>query len=240
MDKQRTCIEVNAVSKRFGNTVALKNLSFKIPYGEKFALLGPNGAGKSTTLKLLVGFLNPDLGEVTIGGVTPSSVAARSIMGYLPEDASPYHVLSVRENLEYVGTLRQIENVKETTDSLLDFFDLREYEKAKVGKLSRGTTQKLALALAIIHKPKVLLLDEPLNYLDIPTQEKVITLLTSLSVTSLVSTHIMSVASRLTKNVIMLAKGAVLWEGSIDALKKLGAAEEPIESIVARMMIGAQ
>jgi len=236
MCTQKTCIDVKAVSRKFGKTLVLNNLEFRIPWGEKFALLGPNGAGKSTTLKLLTGLLNPDSGEVTIGGVAPSSEEARSIIGYLPEDASPYQMLSVRENLEYIGALRQVKNVSEATDNLLDFFDLRDYEKAKIGKLSRGTTQKLSLALAIIHKPKILLLDEPLNYLDIPTQEKVITLLNSLNTTQLISTHIMSVANRLTKNIIMLSKGDVLWTGSIDALRKLGHEEEPIESIVARMM----
>ncbi|MDR0372647.1 MAG: ABC transporter ATP-binding protein [Nitrososphaerota archaeon] len=241
MGEQETWgIEVKGISRKFGNTIALKDLNFKIPWGEKFALLGPNGAGKSTTLKLLTGLLKPNSGEVKIGGTDPSTEKARSIMGYLPEDATPYQMLSVRENLEYIGALRQVENVKEATDNLMDFFDLGEYEKAKVGKLSRGTTQKLALALSIIHKPKILLLDEPLNYLDIPTQEKVITLLNSLSITSLVSTHIMSVASRLTKNVIMLSRGVILWEGSMDTLRKLGETEEPIESIVARMMTGAR
>ncbi|MDR1993156.1 MAG: ABC transporter ATP-binding protein [Nitrososphaerota archaeon] len=240
MAEQELCdLEVRDLSRTFGNTYALKKVSFKILQGEKFALLGPNGAGKSTTLKLLTGLLKPTSGEIKIGGVDPSTKKARTIMGYLPEDASPYQMLSVRENLEYIGALREIENVKETTDHLLDFFDLNEYERSKVGKLSRGTTQKLALALAIIHKPKILLLDEPLNYLDIPTQEKVITRLNSLDVTVIVSTHIMSVASRLTKNVIMLARGVIRWEGSIDALRALGEAEEPIESIVARMMTSA-
>ncbi len=239
-EQKNGCIVVSNVSRNFGQVMALKGLSFTIPWGEKFTLLGPNGAGKSTTLKLLVGLLKPDSGEIRIGGADPGSKEARSIVGYLPEDASPYRTLSVRENLEYIGALREVGNVREATDVMLDLLELREYEKAKVGRLSRGNMQKLSLALTLIHKPKVLLLDEPLNYLDIPTQEKVIAFLNSLNATHLVSTHIMSIASRLTKNVIMLSRGAVLWEGSIDALKKLGKEEEPIESVVARMMMGAR
>jgi ABC-2 type transport system ATP-binding protein len=239
-EQNRGCIEVSNVSRSYGKVMALKGLSFTIPWGGKFALLGPNGAGKSTTLKLLVGLLKPDSGEARIGGADPGSKEARSIVGYLPEEASPYRTLSVRENLEYIGALREVENVKEATDNFLDLLELREYEKAKVGRLSRGNMQKLAVALALIHRPKILLLDEPLNYLDIPTQEKVIAFINSLNATNLVSTHIMSIAGRLTKNVIMLSRGAVLWEGSIDDLRKLGKEDEPIESVVARMMVGAR
>jgi ABC-2 type transport system ATP-binding protein len=96
--------------------------------------------------------------------------------------------------------------------------------------------QKLAIALTLVHRPKILLLDEPLNYLDIPTQEKVISFLNSMNATNLVSTHIMSIAGRLTKKVIMISRSAVLWKGSMDDLRKLGREDEPIESIVARMM----
>lgn len=230
-------IEVNGVAKSYGPVVALKGLSFQLTSGEKCALLGPNGAGKSTTLKLLVGLLKPSQGEVKVGGLDPSSTEARKILGYLPEDASPYRTLSVRENLEYVGALREVENLKERVETLLDTLTLREYERAKVGRLSRGNTQKLALALSIIHSPNILLLDEPLNYLDIPTQENVISLLNEQkNCTELVSTHIMSVAGRLTDHVIMISRGAVVWTGVISDLKKLGAENEPVEKIVARML----
>jgi ABC-2 type transport system ATP-binding protein len=238
--QNQNCIEVRNVSKSYGKVTALKGLSFEIPCGEKYALLGPNGAGKSTTLRLLIGLLKPDYGEITVSGADPGSKEARSVTGYLPEDASPYRTLSVRENLEYIGALRSVENVREAADSLLDYLDLREYERAKVGRLSRGNMQKLAIALTLIHKPKILLLDEPLNYLDIPTQEKVISFLNSLHATHLVSTHIMSIAGRLTKNVIMIARGSVIWNGSIQDLKKLGREDEPIESVVARMMVAVR
>jgi ABC-2 type transport system ATP-binding protein len=230
-------VEVSNVTKSYGRIVALKGLNFQLSTGEKCALLGPNGAGKSTTLKLLIGLLKPDQGEVRVGGLDPSSTEARKILGYLPEDASPYRTLSVRENLEYVGALRKVENLKERVETLLDVLSLREYERAKVGRLSRGNTQKLALALAMIHSPKILLLDEPLNYLDIPTQENVIALLNDeTNSTQLVSTHIMSVAGRLTDHVIMISRGTVLWTGTISDLRKHGAENEPVEKIVARML----
>ncbi|MDG6953632.1 MAG: ABC transporter ATP-binding protein [Nitrososphaerota archaeon] len=233
------CIQISHVSKAYGSVPALNDLSFEIPIGGRFALLGPNGAGKSTTLKLLIGSLRPDSGSVNVLGSPPDSRAAKSMVGYLPEDALPYRMLSVRENLEYIGALRGVADVRGRTDFLLDELDLRQYEKSNVGRLSRGNTQKLAIALSLIHSPKVLLLDEPLNYLDIPTQETVIGLLDRLEGTHLVSTHIMSIANRLTDSVVMISKGTFLWEGTIEELRKKGTPEEPIEKVVARMMTGA-
>jgi ABC-2 type transport system ATP-binding protein len=235
----KVCIELTHVSKSYGRVPALSDLSFEIPVGGRFALLGPNGAGKSTTLKLLVGSLRPETGYVKILGSSPESREAKAVVGYLPEDALPYRMLSVRENLEYIGALRGVADVKARADYLLDELDLRQYEKANVGRLSRGNTQKLAIALAVVHSPKVLLLDEPLNYLDIPTQEKVIGMLDRMEGTHLVSTHIMSIANRLTDSVVMISKGMFLWEGTIEELRNKGSPEEPIEKVVARMMTGA-
>jgi len=234
------CIHLAHVSKSYGSVPALNDLSFEIPVGGRFALLGPNGAGKSTTLKLLVGSLRPDTGYVKILGSSPDSKESKAAVGYLPEDALPYRMLSVRENLEYIAALRNVADVKGRVDFLLDELDLRQYEKSNVGRLSRGNTQKLAIALSIVHSPKVLLLDEPLNYLDIPTQEKVISMLDRLEGTHLVSTHIMSIADRLTDSVVMISKGMFLWEGTIQELRKKGSPEEPIEKIVARMMTSAR
>ena len=234
-----SCIKLDHVTKSYGSVQALDDLSFDIPVGGRFALLGPNGAGKSTTLKLLVGSLRPDSGSVKILGWQPESRESKAVVGYLPEDALPYRMLSVRENLEYIAALRGVQDVRGRTDYLLDELELRQYERSNVGRLSRGNTQKLALALAIVHSPKVLLLDEPLNYLDIPTQEKVISMLDRLEGTHLVSTHIMSIANRLTDSVVMISKGAILWEGTIEELRKKGTPEEPIEKVVARMMTGA-
>ena len=183
--------------------------------------------------------MKPDTGTVRISGYEPFSSEAKSILGYLPEDATPYRTLSVRENLEYIAALRGVKDVPEETERFLDDLSLREYERAKVGKLSRGNMQKLAIALALIHKPRIVLLDEPLNYLDIPTQERVFKMLKSLDSTQIVSTHIMSIATRLTEKVIMISRGKIVWNGTIDTLKGLEQGEEPIESVVARLMTNA-
>lgn len=233
------CIEVQYVSKRYGKTTALDDVSFSIPCGERYALLGPNGAGKSTTLKLLVGLLKPDTGAIKIDGHEPFTAEAKRTLGYLPEDATPYRTLSVRENLEYIAALRGVQDIAGSTDMFLDDLALREYERAKVGKLSRGNMQKLAIALALIHSPKIVLLDEPLNYLDIPTQEKVFKILKSLDSTQICSTHIMSIATRLTEKVLMITRGKIIWNGTIEALKAMEVGDESIESVVARLMTNA-
>lgn len=233
------CIEAQYVTKSYGKTVALDDVSFSIPCGERYALLGPNGAGKSTTLRLLVGLLKPDTGTIRIDGHEPFSPQAKSVLGYLPEDASPYRTLSVRENLEYIAALRGVKDARQAADRFLDDLSFREYEKAKVGKLSRGNMQKLCLALALVHDPRIVLLDEPLNYLDIPTQERVFKMLKSLNSTLIVSTHIMSIATRLTEKVLMIARGKIVWNGTIDQLKAMEVGDESIESVVARLMTNA-
>lgn len=233
------CISADGVWKSYGHQDALKGLTLHIPCGERVALIGPNGAGKSTTLKLLAGLLKPDAGTVSIRGFPPNSYDAKKLIGYLPEDASPYLTLSVRENLEYIGALRETQNLANRIDALLDLLELRDYEKSRTSRLSRGNRQKLALALAIIHEPSIILMDEPLNYLDIPTQERVISFLMKDSATFLVSTHIMSIAERLTTRCIIISSGSKVWEGKISDLRKGEPVDTPIESIVARLMTNA-
>lgn len=231
---------MDGVTKSYDGNRALNDMSIRIPCGERYALLGPNGAGKSTTLKLLVGLIYPDSGEILISGSEPRSMEAKRLIGYLPEDASPYVNLSVRENLEYLASLRGLDDIRQRTDELMDILDLRQYEKYKVNKLSRGNRQKLSIGLSIIHKPKVLLLDEPLNYLDIPTQESVTELLNSYDATILCSTHIMSIAEKLTKNILIIARGSVVWSGSMDNLKSMGSGDESVERIVSKLMINVR
>ena len=236
LDFSTNCISLTNVWKKYGSNDALKGISINIPCSERFALLGPNGAGKSTTLKILAGLLKHDSGEVYVNGYPPNSYDAKKLLGYLPEDASPYLTLSVKENLEYVGAIRNTENLADRIDMIMDLLDLRQYEKARTSRLSRGNRQKLALALSIIHDPKIVLMDEPLNYLDIPTQERVIQFLMRMKATFLISTHIMSIAERLTDRCIIISGGKNLWEGSLDDLKNSSAPGTPVETVVARLM----
>ena len=161
-------LRMESVVKTFGTVRAVDGVDIQIKDRERVALLGENGAGKSTTIRIISGLMKPDSGMVRIYGHRPSSIEAKRYIGYLPEDASPYLNLSVRENLEYIGTIRRTENLQDRIEFFLDMLDLREMEKQKPLTLSRGNRQKLCLALSIIHQPRFAIMDEPLNYLDIP------------------------------------------------------------------------
>lgn len=235
-DSGINAIEVSNIVKTFGNRDAVKGLTFNVRKGERVALLGPNGAGKSTTLKIIAGLLKPENGDVRLAGYSPTDMEAKRLLGYLPEDASPYMSLSVKENLEYIGAIRGTENLSDRVEELFDLLDLRQYQRTKTNKLSRGNRQKLAFALSLVHRPEIIIMDEPLNYLDIPTQEKVIDWLMTMKASFLVSTHIMSIAERLTEKVIIISNGQTIWSGDIHELRNFGQPQEPVERIVARMM----
>ncbi|MGC8543934.1 MAG: ABC transporter ATP-binding protein [Vulcanisaeta sp.] len=234
------CITASGLVKRFGNVTALNGISFEVKCGDTVALLGPNGAGKSTTLRILAGLLKPDAGSAYVCGfdVQRQPKEAKACIGYLPEDAVPFLNLTVRENLLYVAALRDLSD--SVVDEAIKLLGLEDLADRLAGSLSRGNRQRLAIALAIMHRPRVLLLDEPLNYLDIPTQEAVIKLFRELNAsgsTLLVSTHIMSIAERLTSRVIVINKGVIVWQGAMDELKEIAAsAGERIEEVVARLM----
>ncbi len=224
------------IVKNFRERKALSNLNIRIPEGRRVAILGPNGAGKSTALKIICGILKPDYGEVKIRGHEPNSPEAKKVLGFLPEDASPYPTLSVRENLEYIGAIRSTEELGDRIHELVNTLGISEYLENKVSALSRGNRQKVAVALSIIHRPEIMVMDEPLNYLDIPTQESLISMFSEMRGTFLVSTHIMSIAEKLTDYVIIIARGQEIWNGPTDDLRKMGHGQESIEQIVSRLM----
>ncbi len=224
------------VSKSYGKITAVKDFSIQIRDGERVALLGENGAGKSTTLKIISGLMKPDTGKVRIFGYPPSSFDAKRMIGYLPEDPSPYLNLSVRENLEYIGAIRETEDLQSRIEDLLDMLSLKGMERQKPLSLSRGNRQKLCLALSIIHHPKFAIMDEPLNYLDIPTQETIFQYFESMKSTFLISTHILSIAKRLTERIVILSSGKKAWEGTIQELEGMEGNGRSIESVVSELM----
>jgi len=236
----RMCIAAEGLRKRYGDVAALDGVTFEVPCGGAVALLGPNGAGKSTTLRILAGLLRPDAGVARLCGydVQRQPREAKACMGFLPEDAAPFLSLTVRENLEYVAALRGLDG--SAVDWAVEALGLGDLEDRLASSLSRGNRQRLALALAIMHKPRVLLLDEPLNYLDIPAQESVIKMLRGMNAagaTIFVSTHIMSVAERLAREVLVINRGRIVWRGAMEELKAMAQdAGERIEEVVARLM----
>ncbi len=235
-EDRQNALSMESVVKTFGKVRAVDGVDIHIKDGERVALLGENGAGKSTTIRIISGLMRPDSGMVRIYGFRPSSVDAKRYIGYLPEDASPYLNLSIRENLDYIGTIRKTENLQEKIEFFLDLLGLKSVEKQKPLTLSRGNRQKLCLALSIIHGPRFAIMDEPLNYLDIPTQEKVFQYFEKMNATFLISTHILSIARRLTEKVIILSSGKKVWEGKITELEELKGETKSIETIVSELM----
>jgi len=164
-------IDILHLSKKYGDTLAVEDLSLEIPTGEIFALLGPNGAGKSSTVKVLTGLSRPTTGIVRIAGfdVTEEPVEVKKRIGYVPENAILYESLSADEYLDLAGTLRHIDRQKlaQQREELFDLFELTKDDRKKLlAEFSKGMKQKVLLIAALIHNPEVLILDEPLSGLD--------------------------------------------------------------------------
>lgn len=229
-------IKVDSVFLSYETNSVLKGLSLHLKDGEKVSIIGANGAGKTTTLKIVAGLLRPDSGSVSIEGISPEDERSKAITGYLPEDASPYGMLSVYENVYYAASLRGLDNARDRANAIMEEFGIRGYSAIAANKLSRGNRQRLSLAMTFVHSPKLLIMDEPLNYLDIPMQEKVIKMVRKADATVLVSTHVISTANSLTDRIAILNDGRITWEGTVDEVMSSASDGERLEQKIARMM----
>jgi ABC-2 type transport system ATP-binding protein len=208
-------IDVTALSKSYGPVCALQDVTFHVDAGEVIGLLGPNGAGKTTMMKILTGYLQPDEGQVTIDGldVLTDTLEIQQRIGYLPENAPLYPEMSVQAYLWMIAELRQVPQ-EARTDLLLDAIQatgLEEHLVRPIAQLSKGFRQRVGLAQAILHKPKLLIFDEPTVGLD-PTQivevRRLIQRLSKRS-TVMLSTHILSEVEATCDRVIILLNGRV-------------------------------
>lgn len=156
-------VNFNKVTKEFGDFKALDNLTFSIEEGGLYGLIGPNGAGKSTSIRILTGLIKKTTGEVEVLGYHPQDAAVRPLVGYMPQETALYQDLTVRENLEFFGTLYAIPKVelKHRIKDLLDFVELSKWGKTVVANLSGGMKHRTSLAVALLSKPRLLVLDEP-------------------------------------------------------------------------------
>ena len=194
-------IEINNLSKSYGKTKALDNVSFNVERGELFGLIGPDGAGKTTLFRLLTTLLTPDEGSATVDGrdIVKDYLNIRSQVGYMPGRFSLYADLTVEENLEFFAALFGV-TVKESYDLIAPIYrQIEPFRKRRAGKLSGGMKQKLALSCALIHRPNVLFLDEPTTGVDAVSRREFWDMLSQLKtqgITILVSTPYMDEASR--------------------------------------------
>lgn len=215
------------VTKSFESVRALNSITMTVEDGEIRGLLGPNGSGKSTFMKILMGLIRPDQGNLTVEGFDPAQdpIAVRQIVGYVPEVPRLYDYLSGIEYLDFVADLYGLTTdvKKERIDEFLTAFGLREQGNDLLSGYSQGMRQKVAFSAALMHKPKVLILDEALNGLD-PRSAKIVkdTLvkLSSDGVTILFSTHVLEIAEAICGKVTILDRGSILAEGAIDELRQ--------------------
>ncbi|RYY29967.1 MAG: gliding motility-associated ABC transporter ATP-binding subunit GldA [Chitinophagaceae bacterium] len=216
-------IEVNNLSKHYGEQKAVDAVSFRVNKGQIVGFLGPNGAGKSTTMKIITGFLTQDDGDAVVCGINVKSnpLLTKSKIGYLPEANPLYYEMFVREYLGFIADVHNISNKKQRIEEVIAMVGLTLESKKKVGQLSKGYKQRVGLAAALIHDPEVLILDEPTTGLD-PNQiieiREVIRKLGQ-NKTVLFSSHILQEVEAICDRVVIINKGKVVANDSIGSLR---------------------
>lgn len=216
-------IRVSALTKDYGNRRAVENLDFEINKGEIVGFLGPNGAGKTTTMRILTGYMPPTSGKAVIGGfdVIEQSLDVRRIVGYMPETVPLYSEMSIHSYLKYMGDLRHIKNNEDRVAEILEMIHLEDRSESYIGNLSKGMRQRVGLAQALLHKPEVLILDEPTIGLDPAQIIEVRNLIREIGKehTVLLSTHILSEAQQVCDRVLIINKGHIIAEDTPERLQ---------------------
>jgi len=222
-------IQTQHLTKRFGDKIAVKDVSFEINGGEVFGFLGPNGAGKTTTIKIIVGLLQPTSGRVTVAGydISAQPIQAKAASGYVPDTPNLYAKLTGRELLSFVGDLYNLDRsqVERRIDELLRMFDLISAANDTIDSYSHGMQQKTALAAALMHDPKVLILDEPTVGLDPKSARLIKDILRQMAdrgAAVFLSTHILEIAERMCDRIGIINKGELIAVGTMDELRALG------------------
>lgn len=217
-------ISVNNISKLYGTQKALNHVSFEVGSNEIVGFLGPNGAGKSTMMKILTCYIPPTEGSAKVCGfdITTQSLEVRKQIGYLPEHNPLYLDMYVKEFLEFTGNLHKISNTRERVKEMIDITGLQVEQNKKIGALSKGYRQRVGLAQAMIHDPKVLIMDEPTTGLDPNQLEEIRTLIRSLGKqkTVMLSTHIMQEVEAICDKVIIINKGEIVANDETRNLQK--------------------
>lgn len=232
-------IDVRNLEKWYGNFRVLHNINLNIWENEFFGLFGPNGAGKTTLLKILTGQIVPTDGYAMVSGidVVGYPIAVKKQIGIVPESESPPSFLTAREYLNFVGRIREVEDLKDRVDYWLDYFDFREKENVLCKDMSKGMRQKMMLASAFIHSPELLFLDEPFINLDPIYQKRVREYLKwymENGGTVFMCTHILEIAEKLCSRVGVIHKGKIIALGTIDELKQN--VDENLEAIFMRLV----
>ncbi|MFY7693792.1 MAG: ATP-binding cassette domain-containing protein [Sediminibacterium sp.] len=215
---------VSNIQKQYNGQKAVDNISFELHPGEIVGFLGPNGAGKSTTLKMIAGVLMPDAGKITINNqlVQMDSIASKKLIGYLPESNPLYKDLYVKEYLQFLGTIHQVNQLSNRIKEVIDFLQLGLMQHKKIGELSKGYQQRLGIAAAIIHQPALLLLDEPTSGLDPNQLIEIREVIKQLSKHSMIlfSSHILQEVTAVCSRVLVMHQGRLVANEPMEELLK--------------------
>jgi ABC-2 type transport system ATP-binding protein len=233
-------IKVSRLSKRYGEKLVLDDVSFEVQEGLFFGCFGPNGAGKSTLLRILTGQIEQSSGEATVLGLDcrTQGIEVKKAIGIVPEVESPPSYLTASEFLFFSGKIRQVDDLEKKVERWIDFFDLKEAQGTLCRDLSKGMRQKVMLATAFIHEPKLLFLDEPFINLDPIYQRKLREYLLGLRSegrTIFMNSHILEIAQRLCQEVIVLHRGRLVAQERLDSLRAKG---EDLEALFMRLVGG--
>jgi ABC-2 type transport system ATP-binding protein len=216
-------LEIEGLCKRYGDHVAVDNLSFSVPRGAVFGLLGPNGAGKTTTIRMVMRIIAPDSGTVRLDGETVTD-DRRRVIGYLPEERGLYKKMKVIEHLVFLGTIRGLRPAEAKKRGLawLERFGLGEWATHKVEDLSKGMQQKVQLIGTILHRPPLLILDEPFSGLDPINTRELKDLMLAMAkegITIVLSTHVLPQVDELCSDICLINRARPILLGSLDRIR---------------------
>lgn len=220
-------IKTNDLTKTFGDVTAVDHVNFTVEHGSIHGFVGPNGAGKTTAMKMLVGHLTPSAGKVQIDGHSAGSIKAKEKLGYSPQEPAFYETMSGRAYLEYLGRVAGVEQPQSRATELLDWLDLTDDAEKHIGGYSGGMKRRLSLAQAMVHRPELLILDEPTAGLDPSGRRTIIESLKDLTdrgLTVFVSSHVLAELEQFIDTVSILIDGELIETGTIDEVQaKYGA-----------------
>ncbi len=214
-------IEVENVSKRYGETEAVRDVSFRVNAGEVVGFVGPNGAGKTTTMKVLACLMPPTAGMARIAGfdTVDRSADARRSLGYLPESVPLYTDMTVRQYLSYMAALRDVPQAQRTerVSEVIDAVGTREYADRRIGTLSKGFRQRVGIGQAVLHQPAAVILDEPTSGLDPGQRIEMRSLISDIGKEHavLLSSHILSEVALVCNRIIVIDRGSLVADGTL-------------------------
>lgn len=231
-------IEIESVVKCYGNEVAVDNLSLTVRPGELFAFLGPNGAGKTTTIKLIAGLLTPDAGSISVCGhrMGTDGLLAKAQLAYVPDQPFLYEKLTGREFLDFVGEMYRmsVDERRRMLDVFIDRLDMASFLDRLTGSYSHGMKQRVVLAAALMHSPRVLIVDEPMVGLDPRTVRTVKDLFvetTRNGGTIFMSTHTLEIAEAVADRIGIIHQGRLIAVGTLDELRERASRQHSLEAI---------